>query len=182
MLFLFFKTQWYSPSKGDWTEIVKKDFEDFGIPCCFDYVSKYSTETFKDLVKSRAHEYSFSYLYSMKNKHKKMNSVDYDELKMQDYFKSNLFSKDQKKLIFKARTKMLQFGENYKGGEPYVLCPLCNQHIDHQELSFECPEVRKYINVVGSLRNLYSSEKIDVETVEALEKIMNYRNDNASTG
>ena len=33
MVYSFFITQWYSPSKGDWTEQVKEDLMDFDIPC-----------------------------------------------------------------------------------------------------------------------------------------------------
>ena len=39
MLYSFFITQWYRPSKGDWTEQVKADLEEFSTPEDFDYIS-----------------------------------------------------------------------------------------------------------------------------------------------
>ena len=52
MLFKFFITQWHSPSKGDWTEQVKKDLQDFKIPISFDYVQQKSKEALKKTCQS----------------------------------------------------------------------------------------------------------------------------------
>ena len=31
MLFKFLLAQWYNPTKGDWTEIIRKDLEDLNL-------------------------------------------------------------------------------------------------------------------------------------------------------
>jgi hypothetical protein len=56
MLYSFFTTQWHNPSKGDWTEQVRKDLEEFGIPCNFEHIRSKSKETFKKIVKVKAKE------------------------------------------------------------------------------------------------------------------------------
>ena len=54
MLYSFFITQWNNPSKGDWTEYVKQNSEDFKIPQSFQLIQSKSKYTFKKLVKMRA--------------------------------------------------------------------------------------------------------------------------------
>ena len=54
MLNSFFITQWNNPTRGDWTEEVKSDLEDFGIPCSFEWIKSKSQLSFKSLVKTKA--------------------------------------------------------------------------------------------------------------------------------
>ena len=55
---------------------------------------------------------------------------------------------------------MERFGENLRGGQNMVMCPLCMLHLDSQDLSLQCPEVRKKINhTVGDIKEIYG-EKI----------------------
>ena len=53
MLYTFFITQWQNPTRGDWTNQVKEDLEDLGIPCSFTVIQSKSKEAFKKLVKTR---------------------------------------------------------------------------------------------------------------------------------
>ena len=50
-LYSFFLTQWYKPSKGDWTVQVQKDLEMFGIKCDFEYIRSKSKKALKNVVK-----------------------------------------------------------------------------------------------------------------------------------
>ena len=38
---------------------------------------------------------------------------------------------------------MEKFGENVRGGATFIICPLCNTHLDNQDISFTCPVTRK---------------------------------------
>ena len=142
MLFSFFITQWYNPTKGDWTEIVKKDLEDFGIPCDFDDIKRKSNDAFKRIVNVKAKEYALRTLRTKQETHTKLDSLVYKEKKMQRYMLSDELKPKKKKLLFKSRTKMLDFGENYKGGRTHVMCPLCKLYLNKQELSYQCPAVK----------------------------------------
>ena len=66
MLYSFLMTQWHNPTKGDWTEQVKQDLEDFEIPCSFESMKSKSKETFKKMVKVRAKEHALKILLSKK--------------------------------------------------------------------------------------------------------------------
>ena len=68
MLYAFFITQWHNPTKGDWTEQVKVDLEDFDIPCSFEYIEKKSKDAFKRIVKIKAKEHALKNCYQNKQK------------------------------------------------------------------------------------------------------------------
>ena len=82
MLYSFLLTQWHNPSKGDWSELVKDNLEEFGIPADFELIRKMSKEAFKKSVKVKSKELAFRNLLSKKVKHSKMANVAYDELKI----------------------------------------------------------------------------------------------------
>ena len=69
---------------------------------------------------------------------------------------------------------MESFGENYRGGVSFIPCPLCDTHLDNQEMAFKCPIIRKEIAVKGSINDIYQ-EEIDLETVNTILKISKYR-------
>ena len=83
MLYSFFLTQWYKPSKGDWTVQVQKDLEMFGIKCDFEFIRSKSKEAFKNLVKLKAKELALKKLTAKKDTHSKMTNLNYAEIAMQ---------------------------------------------------------------------------------------------------
>ena len=78
-------------------------------------------------------------------------------------------------LIFKFRTRMSDFGENYRAGRDKVICPLFESHVDNQELSYICPEIKNKVVICGKISDIYR-EDIKLETVEAIQKITQIRN------
>ena len=62
MVYSFFMTQWYQPSKGDWTEQVRQDIINLSIHCSFEFIENKSAEVFKKLVKRQAKEYALGSL------------------------------------------------------------------------------------------------------------------------
>ena len=76
--------------------------------------------------------------------------------------------------IFKFRTRMAPFGENFRGGKESAICPLCDNHIDSQSMSFSCPVLRSKIDIKCEMEEVYSDE-ISLETAETLRNIINVR-------
>ena len=165
MLYSFFTTQWNSPSKGDWTELVKRDLEDLNIPCSFEVIKSKSKEAFNNLVKKKTKEFAFKLLQEKKHSHTKMENINYEDLKIQTYFTRQDIRTEQKKILFKFRTRMARFGQNYRGGKEKIVCPLCDSHIDNQDLSYICPVIRKEVKIRGSSSDIYCQE-INKNTVE----------------
>ena len=79
-----------------------------------------------------------------------------------------------KKILFKMRTRMARFGENYRGTSGPNICPLCQTHPDNQQTSFQCKEIRKKIEIKGKLEDIYT-ENINEDTIKTVVKIMEIR-------
>ena len=75
-----------------------------------------------------------------------MANVSYKTLEMQSYFTSMLKT-EEKRTILRLRVRMERFGENFRGGASSIICPLCFSHLDNQELSFQCPAIKKEIEI-----------------------------------
>ena len=174
MLFSFFITQWQAPIRGDWTEQVKQDLENLQIPCSFEYLQSKSKDGFKRIVKIKAKEYALKTLKRRQEMHRKMKSVIYTEMKSQSYLSSEKIKNDQKKIIFKYRTRMARFGENFRGGTEQKICPLCKLHLDNQEMSMQCPEIINKVEIKGKLEDLFKDE-IKPEIIETITKITKIR-------
>ena len=100
MLHKFFLIQWLIPSRGDWTETVKRDLEDRDIPCDFGFFKSKSQETIKKIVKRKTREYALKQLTSMQKSHSKMAAHYYPELKRQTYLTLKNARIDQIRNIF----------------------------------------------------------------------------------
>ena len=96
--------------------MVKQDLEDFNIPTSFDFIKSKSKGVFKKLVKEKARDYALRKLKNIQLKHSKMKKLQYEDIQVQDYFTRCDINTEQKKLIFKYRTRMAEFGENFRGG------------------------------------------------------------------
>ena len=172
MLYTFLMTQWNNPTRGDWTEQVKQDLEDFDIPQSFELMENKSQETFKKLVKVRAKEYALKILLTKKGT--KMENLSYSDLQIQKYLVSEETTVNQKKTIFKYRVRMERFGENFRGGNVPVMCPLCTLHLDNQEMGFQCPEILKEVQIKGRLEDIYRDD-ISIETIRTIMQISEIR-------
>ena len=137
-------------------------------------IERKSKDAFKRLVRSKAKEYALRTLLKKKSQHSKMDNVSYRELKTQNYLLDEKLTTEEKKTAFKYRTRMENYGENYRGGKSQVFCPLCSLHLDNQEQSFQCQVIKDNLNLTRDVRNLYK-ENIDVNTVKAFCKISDYR-------
>ena len=142
MLFKFFFVQWNFPCNGDWTEQIKCDLYDFGLECNLDLLASKSKESFKNMIKTKAMEFTLNNLLSRKTLSKKLENINYKEVKMQKYLLDKNLTYSDKKVIFLFRTRMAMFGENYKAGRAVTTCPLCNLHVDSQALILQCPVIK----------------------------------------
>ena len=103
--------------------------------------------------------------------HSKMDSLWSPNLNMQDYLKSNKYTTKEVRTLFSFRTRMAKFGENFKNGSLQVPCPLCHIQLDSQALAFQCPTVKKEVQIIGKYDDLFK-DQIPKET---LVNIINFR-------
>ena len=176
MLFKFFHTQWQTEVKGDWTIEVKKNLKEFGIPQNFEFIRSKSKESFHNLVKKQAREYEFNRLLKIKVTRAKsiMKDIHYSEFKMQKYLELREMSASKAKVWFKFRVRMAPFGENFRGGEATVMCPLCLSHPDGQAESFQCEKMKKLMTIKGDYLSIFS-DSFPRELVQTVFNIYNFR-------
>ena len=103
-------------------------------------------------------------MMELKCSHSKMDNLWYPELKMQEYLKSNKFTVHQGRTIFKFRTRMANFGENFKNGREQVPCPLCNSHLDTQSMAFQCPKLKLEVVIKRKYEDLFKDD-IPIDSV-----------------
>ena len=175
MLAKFFHTQWkYPTNKQDWTELVKEDLADFEIPQDLDFIRSKSNFSFKNLVRTKSKEYAWEKFMTKKVTHSKMDDLWYPKLNLQEYLQTDKFTAEEGKTIFKHRTRMSNFKENFKNGEENIPCPLCNLHFDKQEMAFQCPVVKLNVEVKGNFEDIFK-ENIPKELVVTLTSISKFR-------
>ena len=110
----------------------------------------------------------------MKSKDSKMDNLQYTKLKIQKYLKSEKLNLNEILNLFKCRTRMAEFGENYRAGFDIVLCPLCLEDRDNLSHSFKCSVINQEIDVKGDLTKIYD-EIISKETAQTITKILDFR-------
>ena len=87
-----------------------------------------------------------------------MDNLWYSKLQIQDYLKSNKFTTVEVRTIFSFRTRMANFGENFKNGRSQVPCPLCHLHLDSQAMAFQCSKVLEEVEINGNYYDLFKDE------------------------
>ena len=175
MLFKVFMAQWEYPQTYDWVEQVKTDLRDFNMSLDLESLREKSLNSFKKYTKKKAYEYELKQLIGMKDLRSKLRNLSYEKLEMQQYLKDYDFM--DAIVIFKFRTRMAPFNENFKGQGPPKLCPLCENFIDSQIHSFHCSKMISHIEINGRYEDIFK-QKINKELLKTLKKILEYRSKN----
>ena len=157
-----------------WTVTVRQDLKDFFITEDFVFNSKMNKNTFKKMVKSRAYDFEMRYLTKKKEPLSKMDDLHYKKLKMAKYLELEDISATEAKNIFQFRSKMADFKDNYGGTNYEIICNLCLSHTDTQKASFECPSIKKHIDIRGNYNDIMNG-KIDKKLAETVTNIINLR-------
>ena len=100
-----------------------------------------------------------------------MDNVNYDELKIQDYFSLKGTQVDHIRNIFKLRTRMAPFGNNFKGNKPSISCPLCDMSEDTQGHGFRCKAITDEIEINLDINEIYRGG-ITREEAETATKVL----------
>ena len=175
MIFKFFMAQWNFPAnKDEWTEQVRKDLEEFKMEEELEWIGSRSKLTFKNIVKIQARELAFDWLMKKKESHTKMTNLSYSTLEMQEYFKDSKITVVQAKILFRVRTRMEQFGENFKGGRDTKPCPVCEASKDTHSHSFQCSVIKENIEVNGNYLEIFNF-KVGKKLATTVENIVKFR-------
>ena len=115
---------------------------------------------------------------------KKLKNIKYKKLEIQPYLKSNNISLRKKKILFKARTRMLNVKGNFRDKSP---CPLCYLEEDRQEhlmaclmIKLKCPIILEnknnctYMDIfTNDIKKQSNVAELLLEAIRTREKILN---------
>ena len=125
MIKKFYNEQLKNPNKDDWTETVKKNIIELKINKTMEELKKMSKNSFKKLVRKNTEEAALEFLKSkIKSKGKE---IKYTDLNLQYYLRSNVknITNDEKKNIFKLRSRMIKIKTNMGGNTEDFNCDAC---------------------------------------------------------
>jgi hypothetical protein len=89
---------------------------------------------------------------------------------MIEFLELKTMTASQAKAWFKFRVRMAPFGENFRGGENTVPCPLCKSHPKGQAESFHCADMKKFVNIRGQYQGFFSN-KVSSELIQTVYMI-----------
>ena len=141
-----------------------------------------SAESFKDLVKTNISKAALLWLNMEKQRSKKTGNIQYSDLKLQEYFKSDNLNVKQMKLLTHLRGRMVKVRANYSRMYDTIFCLLCEQSgkniEDSQEHLLQCKSLCKYgeIDTGTEYFHIYSEEPSKYEKITILlEQKINLR-------
>ena len=114
MLQHFLTVQWNNETPGDWTEIVKKDFEDIAVNDPLKVIQTMTKTQFKTMVKMKVTEIALRKLKDQQTLHSKMKNLVYKNLEMRTYLSDKTTTLNTKRILFRMRVHMVDFKENFR--------------------------------------------------------------------
>ena len=142
--------QKYSPTKGDWYELLQQDFKFVGLNITDDEIRSMSRQDYKKKIKPLIHKAAFKYFLLQKQGHSKLNEVNYRQLETQPYLKDPRFSLEERKLLTALRSRCYSAKTNFKKlYKPDLKCRLgCNSPEDQILIFTQCQYIEVPLNIV----------------------------------
>ena len=91
--------------KGDWYQLLKEDFIFVENELNDEEIKKIPKETYKKIVKKMVNEAAFKSYIVKKETYQKMRNLEYKQLELSPYLKSNEFSGKKRKLLTLLRSR-----------------------------------------------------------------------------
>ena len=87
-----------------------------------------------------------------------MENLEYTELKLQKYLTDDDISVEEAKNLYRYRTRVANFKENFKNGYVAHACPLCHVQPDTQAHSLVCPVLKTKVNMKGTYSDIFCED------------------------
>ena len=160
-----YSAQKLSAVSGDWVKLLETDKEEFKINLTDEEVCRLSALKFKNYLKKKSVELTIQYLQRLKRKHSKSEHLDVTDLAMSEYLIDDRFTKSERELLFKLRSRTVLVKDNFKNAylNNDMLCELCNLFTCTQSHPLQCPRINSRI-IVDKQLNI--SDKFIYGTVD----------------
>ena len=80
----------------------------------------------------------------------------------------------QARAMFKFRVRMASFGQNFKGGQAFIKCPFCDNHVDGQEESWNFPKMKQIMDIQGDYIDIFGNT-FSQEVIKTVQNLYTFR-------
>ena len=156
LIYRVYSAQKLSPVSGDWVNQLETDKQQFNITLSDNEVSCISQNKFRNYVQKRSIELTIEYLERLQRKNSKSKQIDMRDMRISPYLKDIRFSKTERELLFKLRSKTISVKANFPNAyfNNNMLCDLCELFPCTQSHPLQCPKL---------LTNLVVDKKLKID-------------------
>ena len=138
-----YSAQKLSPVYGDWVKQLDIDKKQFDIKLSDTDMKSISQQKFKNYVQKKSSELTIQYLENLQKKNSKSKKLDMRDMRISPYLQDSRFSKDERELLFKLRSKTIWVKDNFRNAylDNDMLCDLCKLFPCTQAHPLQCPQL-----------------------------------------
>ena len=174
-----YKKQKEEKTKGDWFDLLLKDFEFIGSKLEDDDIKKMPKEEYKKHINEKVRNAAFLEMLQMKQQHSKIKEVNYPSFTIQPYLRSKQISNKEKVLLYLLRSKCHSSKLNFRRMHTNNLFCIfgCNAIKDQTHIFTQCRPVISQISVTRNLdhNNIFKGEDDQCEIIHIFTKIEEMR-------
>ena len=162
-----YEVQKVKKTKNDWYALIEQEKQKYDVSVTDDEIGMMSKYKFKMLVQKRVESVAFQDLKERASQHSKsagiLSCIGSRKMKKQDYLCGNNFTKEDIKLLFQLRCRMVEVKSNFRsfhGGD--LSCRTCDTGlVEDEDHLLKCknlqiddqPQNVKYSDVFGSIEH-----------------------------
>ena len=170
------------PLKGDWVQLIQKDYEFIQEDWNDDFLKSIPKDIFLKQVKEKVTKAAFkSYLLLKETNKTKMKQLTYDKFQMQEYLTSSEFNRDEIKLLYSLRSKTYLAKANFKNmNKGNLKCVFQCDQIETQEHIFQnCEPILRRLNLhhIEQIKSVFGSpneQKMAIQVFIKIDKMRKY--------
>ena len=185
-----YSVQCATVQKSDWVYTLKQDCESLNIQISDEQVACMSKSKFKNYIESKIMNKASIFLNNLKDSHSKSKYLPKFNGKPDAFLLSKKLSKDEKIVLYKLKTRMINVAGNFPSSKQTKWCKLCFVCYDQQEHLINCFVIRKqlenkvdfslqYCDIEGPLARQENLAKIYTVILSTREEILK---DNSPNG
>ena len=166
-------------TKGDWYEIIKKDFQFLGRDIDEDYIKNSSKIEYKKEVKKLIKKAAFEEYMQEKITKSKLNLLKYEQLDIQPYLQEPRLSMKEINLLYSLRSRSHPAKTNYRKmyNNNFGCFFGCLEDEDQKHIFEKCEKIRNNLTIKETvdISHIYGNPKQQTEAAKILIQIEDMR-------
>ena len=169
------------PVKVDWVSTVRQEMNNSYITVSDLEISKLSKNECKTILKNKLRDRCDSYLLELQIKNKKTKMLRLSP-NMKEYLTTELLTVEEKKLLFKLKTRMIDIKCNFKNKYNDLTCIMCGeqdqqetqQHLMSCQVITTHPDIKNKVNSI-KYNDIYESLDKHIRAIKVFKRILKLR-------